>query len=119
MGMRLLEKACRQACLWPAGTGGPPFVSVNLAVQQIRDPGLVGQIAALLDRVGLAPELLQLEITESAVMSIDDVTLGTLRALRRMGIRLVIDDFGTGYANLSYLCDLPVQGIKLASTFVR
>jgi diguanylate cyclase (GGDEF)-like protein len=119
LGLRLLEKACRQACLWPAGDAGAPFVSVNLAVQQIQDPGLVAQIAALLDRVGLAPELLQLEITESAVMCIDDQTLGTLRALRRLGVRLVIDDFGTGYANLSYLCDLPVHGLKLAATFVR
>jgi EAL domain-containing protein (putative c-di-GMP-specific phosphodiesterase class I) len=116
LGLHLLEKACRQALLWRAAL---PFVSVNLAVQQIRDPGLVGRIAAVLDRVGLPPDRLQLEITESAVMSIDDHTLGTLRALRGLGVNLVIDDFGTGYANLSYLCDLPVHGLKLAATFLR
>jgi diguanylate cyclase (GGDEF)-like protein len=119
LGLRLLEVGCRQARRWEVGAAGAPFLSVNLAVQQIRDPGLVARIAAVLDRVGLAPELLQLEITESAVMSIDDHTLSTLRALRRLGVRLVIDDFGTGYANLSYLCDLPVHGLKLAATFVR
>lgn len=113
LGLRLLEKACREVL---PGTG---FVNVNLAVQQIRDPGLVAQVAAVLDRVGLPPERLQLEITESAVMTVDDDTLGTLRALRRLGVKLVIDDFGTGYANLSYLCDLPVDGLKLAGTFMR
>lgn len=120
LGLRLLEKACRQAEAWRSALGpASPFVSVNLAVQQIRDPGLVAQVADVLDRVGLPPELLQLEITESAVMSIDDHSLGTLRALRRLGVRLVIDDFGTGYANLSYLCDLPVDGLKLAATFMH
>ena len=120
LGLRLLEKACRQAEAWRWALGpASPFVSVNLAVQQIRDPGLVAQVADVLDRVGLPPELLQLEITESAVMSIDDHSLGTLRALRRLGVRLVIDDFGTGYANLSYLCDLPVDGLKLAATFMH
>jgi diguanylate cyclase len=118
LGLRLLEKACRQAEQWRGRGPGAPFVSVNLAVQQIRDPGLVAQVAAVLDRVGLPPQRLQLEITESAVMSIDDHSLGTLRALRRLGVRLVIDDFGTGYANLSYLCDLPVDGLKLAATFM-
>jgi diguanylate cyclase (GGDEF)-like protein len=119
LGLRLLEKACRQAERWRRQGPEAGFVSVNLAVQQIRDPGLVAQVAAVLDRVGLPPELLQLEITESAVMGIDDHSLGTLRALRRLGVRLVIDDFGTGYANLSYLCDLPVDGLKLAATFMN
>jgi diguanylate cyclase (GGDEF)-like protein len=119
LGLRLLEKACRQAEEWRRVMPKAPFVSVNLAVQQIRDPGLVAQVAAVLDRVGLPAGHLQLEITESAVMSIDDHSLGTLRALRRLGVRLVIDDFGTGYANLSYLCDLPVDGLKLAATFMH
>jgi diguanylate cyclase (GGDEF)-like protein len=118
LGLRLLEKACRQAVRWQACTPYPPFISVNLAVRQIRNPGLVGQVAAVLDRVGLAPERLQLEITETAVMSIDDESLATLRALGGLGVRLVIDDFGTGYANLSYLCDLPVHGLKLAAPFI-
>jgi diguanylate cyclase (GGDEF)-like protein len=119
LGLQVLEKACRQALRWESAGSAPPFVSVNLAVQQIRDPALVGRIAAVLDRVGLPAGRLQLEITESAVMSIDDHTLGTLRALRGLGVRLVIDDFGTGYANLSYLCDLPVHGLKLAAPFLR
>jgi diguanylate cyclase (GGDEF)-like protein len=114
LGLRLMELACEQAKRWMG-----PFVSVNLAVRQIRRPGLVGEVAALLDRVGLPPALLQLEITESAVLDPDDETLGTLRALDALGIRLVIDDFGTGYANLAYLADLPVRGLKVAAAFLR
>ncbi|GIJ51943.1 hypothetical protein Val02_88290 [Virgisporangium aliadipatigenens] len=114
LGLRLMELSCRQAKRWNG-----PLVSVNLAVRQIRRPGLVAEVAALLDRVELPPELLQLEITESAVLEPDDETVGTLRALDNLGIRLVIDDFGTGYANLAYLADLPVRGLKVAAAFLR
>jgi EAL domain-containing protein (putative c-di-GMP-specific phosphodiesterase class I) len=119
LGTRLLEQACRQAARWQAIAARPPFVSVNLAVRQIRDPELVAHIVEVLDRAGLPPRLLQLEITESAAMGTDDATVDTLHTLAGLGIRLAIDDFGTGYANLSYLRHLPVQALKIPSTFVR
>jgi EAL domain-containing protein (putative c-di-GMP-specific phosphodiesterase class I) len=116
LGLRPLEQACREAAGW-GGEG--PYVSVNLAVRQIRHPGLVAEVVGILDRTGLPPARLQLEITESAVMDTDDDTLATLCQLARLGVRLAIDDFGTGYSNLAYLRTLPVQGLKLAGPFVE
>jgi diguanylate cyclase (GGDEF)-like protein len=119
LGGRLLEMACRQASQWLRLTPIAPFVSVNLSVRQIRHPGLVADVAAVLRHSGLPPGQLQLEITESAVMGTDDETLHTLQALADSGVRLAIDDFGTGYSNLAYLRALPVCGLKLAGSFVQ
>ncbi|OLB66562.1 MAG: GGDEF-domain containing protein [Actinobacteria bacterium 13_2_20CM_2_72_6] len=119
LGLRLLEKACRQAARWGGRTAQPPLVSVNLAVRQVRHPGLVGDIVAVLDRTSLPPGRLQLEITESTIMDNDDETLATLHDLADLGVRLAIDDFGTGYSNLAYLRALPVQGLKLAGPFIQ
>jgi EAL domain-containing protein (putative c-di-GMP-specific phosphodiesterase class I) len=115
LGIRLLEQACQQAARWTGdGPEEAPYVSVNLSSRQLRLPGLVGEIVEVLDRTGLPPTRLQLEITESAVVVTDQQTVGALEALASLGIRLAIDDFGTGYANFGYLYDLPVHGIKLA-----
>jgi diguanylate cyclase (GGDEF)-like protein len=119
LGLRLLEQACRQAARWCGLTPQAPLVSVNLAVRQVRHPGLVADIVAVLDRTALPPGRLQLEITESTVMDNDDETLATLHELADLGVRLAIDDFGTGYSNLAYLRGLPVQGLKLAGPFVQ
>jgi diguanylate cyclase (GGDEF)-like protein len=119
LGIRLLEKACRQAARWAGLSPAAPLVSVNLAVRQVRHPGLVGDIVAVLDRTALPPGRLQLEITESTIMDDDDETLATLHDLANLGVRLAIDDFGTGYSNLAYLRDLPVQGLKLAGPFIH
>jgi diguanylate cyclase len=119
LGLHLLEQACEQAALWHKRVVDPPFVSVNLAVRQLRHRGLVREVRAVLDGAGLPADRLQLEITESAVVGTDDETLGTLRELADLGVRLVIDDFGTGYANLAYLRTLPVHGLKIDGAFVR
>ena len=119
LGIRLLERACQQAVDWLELTPDAPLMSVNLSVHQIRHEGLVADVAALLDRVGLPPDRLQLEITESAVMGPDDETFEVIQGLANLGVNIAIDDFGTGYSNLSYLCDLPVHGLKLASRFLR
>jgi diguanylate cyclase len=118
LGRRLLEDACREAVAWAALTPHPPFVSVNLAVRQLRHPCLIGDVAAALDRAGLPAHRLQLEITESAVLGTDD-DAETLHDLDRLGVRLAIDDFGTGYSNLTYLGAIPMHSLKLASEFVR
>jgi diguanylate cyclase (GGDEF)-like protein len=119
LGGRLLELACRHASAWLELTSCAPFVSVNLSVRQIRQPGLVADVAAIVDRTGLPPGQLQLEITETAAMGTDAETLHTLRALADIGVRLAIDDFGTGYSNLAYLRTLPVHALKLAGGFVQ
>jgi predicted signal transduction protein with EAL and GGDEF domain len=119
LGMRLLERACHEAAGWSAVGSRMPYVSVNLSSRQLRVPGLVGEIVEVLDRTGLPPARLQLEITESVVVGTDRQSVGALTALAGYGIRIVIDDFGTGYANFTYLYDLPVHGIKLAGDLLR
>jgi diguanylate cyclase (GGDEF)-like protein len=122
LGIRLLEQACEQAAGWGAGRPAdqpPPYVSVNVSARQLRQPGLVGEIVEVLDRTGLPPARLQLEITESALVTTDEETVGRLATLANAGIQVVIDDFGTGYSNFGYLYDLPVHGIKLAGQLLR
>jgi diguanylate cyclase (GGDEF)-like protein len=118
LGAQLLEMACAEAVGWRRGADPGPFVSVNLAVRQIRHPGLIATVAAVLDRTGLPPERLQLEITESALVG-DEETLRVLAGLADLGIRLAIDDFGTGYSNLASLYVWPMHGLKLAATFAE
>jgi diguanylate cyclase len=118
LGSRLLEQAVTQAVRWHEVTATAPIVSVNLSVRQLRHPALVAEVTGILDRSGLAPHRLQLEITETAAMSTDG-PLSTVHALANLGVRLSIDDFGTGYSNLSYLRALPVHDLKIAGDFVR
>lgn len=119
LGIALLEQACRQAVRWREETGETLLLSANLAVAQIRTPGLVPAITSVLRRTGWNAADLQLEITESAFIGTDDDTMDTLHALTRLGIRLSIDDFGTGYSSLAYLAELPVHNLKLAASFLR
>ncbi|WP_240803951.1 EAL domain-containing protein [Streptomyces sp. A0592] len=121
LGQWVLRTACRQARRWqieqPSDT--PVFVSVNVAVRQVWDSDLVGDVAEILAETGLAPQLLQLELTESAVMGSAGRPLQALQALSDMGVRIAIDDFGTGYSNLAYLSRLPVSVLKLDGSFVK
>ncbi|MEU6506659.1 bifunctional diguanylate cyclase/phosphodiesterase [Streptomyces sp. NPDC046942] len=121
LGRWALRTACRQARRWQlAHPGEPPiFVSVNVAVRQVWDSDLVADVAEVLAETGLAPHLLQLELTESAVMGSAGRPLQALQALSDMGVRIAIDDFGTGYSNLAYLSRLPVSTLKLDGSFVR
>ena len=120
LGKWVLEESCRQARRWldefPAAA---VFVSVNLAVRQVWDSDVVADVAEVLDRTGLPARLLQLELTESAVMGPAGRPLQALQALADMGVRIAIDDFGTGYSNLAYLSRLPVHVLKLDGTFVE
>ncbi|MEU8762075.1 EAL domain-containing protein [Streptomyces sp. NPDC048659] len=121
LGRWVLETACRQARQWQKDHPGdrPIFVSVNVAVRQVWDSDLVADVAGILAETGLAPHLLQLELTESAVMGSAGRPLQALQALSDMGVRIAIDDFGTGYSNLAYLSRLPVSVLKLDGSFVR
>ncbi|MET9519409.1 EAL domain-containing protein [Streptomyces sp. NPDC002994] len=121
LGRWVLRTACRQARQWQiAHPGTPPiFVSVNVAVRQVWDSDLVADVAGILAETGLAPHLLQLELTESAVMGSAGRPLQALQALSDMGVHIAIDDFGTGYSNLAYLSRLPVSVLKLDGSFVR
>ncbi|MFF3915075.1 putative bifunctional diguanylate cyclase/phosphodiesterase [Streptomyces sp. NPDC001852] len=121
LGRWALVTACRQARRWQLDhpTEPPIFVSVNVAVRQVWDSDLVADVAEVLAETGLAPHLLQLELTESAVMGSAGRPLQALQALSDMGVRIAIDDFGTGYSNLAYLSRLPVKVLKLDGSFVR
>ncbi|MGX2997044.1 EAL domain-containing protein [Streptomyces sp. JNUCC 64] len=121
LGRWVLRTACRQARRWQLDhpRSAPVFVSVNVAVRQVWDSDLVADVEAILTETGLAPGLLQLELTESAVMGSAGRPLQALQALSDMGVRIAIDDFGTGYSNLAYLSRLPVSALKLDGSFVR
>ena len=120
IGQRVLESACRQARVWQTTyPAAPPlFVSVNLSVKQFNQPGLVENIASLLQEFELPPRCLKLEITESVFSDNLDAAVGLLTQLRELGVQLSIDDFGTGYSSLSYLQRFPIDTLKIDRSFV-
>ncbi|MFJ8625770.1 putative bifunctional diguanylate cyclase/phosphodiesterase [Kitasatospora sp. NPDC093550] len=120
LGKWVLEESCRQARQWLTEfPDTETFVSVNLAARQIWDSDVVADVARALDVTGLPARLLQLEITESALLGPGGRPLQALQALADMGVRIAIDDFGTGYSNLAYLSRLPVHVLKLDGTFIE
>ncbi|GAA4562347.1 cyclic Di-GMP phosphodiesterase RmdA [Micromonospora coerulea] len=120
LGAWVLRQACRDAEGWRrAYPDARLVVSVNLAARQADDPAIVDTVAEALTRTGLPAELLQLELTESAVMGTAGEPLRSLHQLAELGVRLAIDDFGTGYSNLAYLRRLPIHCLKLAGPFVE
>ena len=119
LGRWVLEQACRAAAAWAAGDpAARVLMSVNVAARQLREPSFVDEVAAVLAETGWPAELLQLELTESALMGTPDGSLAALHALADMGVCIAIDDFGTGYSNFAYLRRLPVHVLKLAGSFI-
>ncbi len=120
IGQAVLESACGQARYWLESYPATPplFVSVNLSVKQFNQPGLVENIARLLEEFKLPPRCLKLEITESVFSDNLEAAVGLLKQLRDLGVQLSIDDFGTGYSSLSYLQRFPVDTLKIDRSFV-
>ena len=120
IGQTVLESACRQAREWLTTypVSPPLFVSVNLSVKQFNQPGLVENIANLLQEFKLPPRCLKLEITESVFSDNIEAAVGLLTQLRELGVQLSIDDFGTGYSSLSYLQRFPIDTLKIDRSFV-
>lgn len=118
LGDQMLERACRQASRWQRRQPGL-YVSVNVSVRQLRQYGMAAAVAQVLDRTGLPPHLLQLEVTEQAVIDLSSVVTDTLTTLMKLGVRIVIDDFGVGYANLANLRALPLHGLKLDASLTH
>jgi|GEM_PF-301200 len=116
VGAVVLDEACRQLQQWQQQQLAIPQLSINIAPNQLTSP-LLDQLAALLDRYQIAPERLELEITEGVLARTDSV-LPVLTGLHQMGIRLAIDDFGTGYSSLNYLKQFPIQRLKVDKSFV-
>jgi len=94
-------------------------VSVNLSVHQLRQGKLVSLVRQVLEETGLAPELLELELTESQLLDSVEHIIATFQQLRDLGVKLAIDDFGTGYSSLSYLKRFPVDYVKIDQSFIR
>lgn len=115
----VLHQACTQAQRWQAQGLAPICVSVNISAIDFRQRDFVPNLAATLEQTGLAPALLELEITESVLMQNVEDTVATLREIKKMGVRLAIDDFGTGYSSLSYLRRFPVDVLKIDQSFIR
>jgi diguanylate cyclase (GGDEF)-like protein len=113
----VLERAVVDCARW-RGAGHELTVSVNLSVRNLLDPELPSVIGELLARHGLTPEALQLEITESMLMSDPDRSLVTLTALSELGVGLSVDDYGTGYSSLANLRRFPIDELKLDRSFV-
>ena len=118
----VLDTACADAKMWDdtMQSAGLPVVSVsvNLAPSDLQNPGLVDDVAASLERTGLPPSRLTLEITETAAMKDLHQALETMRCLRSLGVRLALDDFGTGHSSLEKLGEFPVELLKIAKPFV-
>jgi EAL domain-containing protein (putative c-di-GMP-specific phosphodiesterase class I) len=114
---RVLEMAAEQAARWQ-DAGLDLRVAVNLSARNLHDSELEGTITSLVERWKLAPDRLELELTESAVMADPVRAEATLSRLHALGVRIAIDDFGTGYSSLGYLKRLPVDVIKIDRSFV-
>ncbi|WP_432760132.1 bifunctional diguanylate cyclase/phosphodiesterase [Lysinibacillus zambalensis] len=118
LGKWILETACAQAKIWREQGLPPMKVAVNLSIGQLFQQDLVHMVQEILQCTKLEPKYLQLEITESMTMNIDQITQ-LLHELKTIGIQIAVDDFGTGYSSLSYLKDFPIDCLKIDRTFVR
>ena len=118
IGEWVLNTACSQARTWER-EGRPLRMAVNLSGQQISTDGLVDVVRGALERSGLSPRLLELEITEGHILKRVEHCIDTLHELKGLGLTLAIDDFGTGHSSLSYLKRLPVDRLKIDRSFVE
>jgi EAL domain-containing protein (putative c-di-GMP-specific phosphodiesterase class I) len=119
IGEWVLFEACRQNQRWRSKGLMPVRMSVNVAARQFQRGSLTAMVGRALGEAGLAPECLELEMTESTLIEGSSDTVGILRGLRDQGVSLAIDDFGIGYSSLSYLKSFPLDRLKLDQSFVR
>jgi diguanylate cyclase (GGDEF)-like protein/PAS domain S-box-containing protein len=120
LGRWVLEEAFRQFAAWDPLAGAGPLlrISVNVSGHQLARPETFDEIAELLERTGMPPCRLALEITETVLLDQLETPVETLRKLHGLGIRILLDDFGTGFSSLTYLRRLPLDAIKLDRSFV-
>jgi len=118
IGEWVLRTACQQAAQWQRQGLNMPVMAVNLSAIQFRQPNLIATVQGILDESGLAPELLELELTEGVLMREVNATLEMLQKFKSMRLKLSIDDFGTGYSNLSYLNRFAVNKLKIDQSFI-
>jgi diguanylate cyclase (GGDEF)-like protein len=119
VGAWVLAEACRRAKIWQAAGLPPLRVSVNLSSRQFRSEALFEAVSEALRASGLAPQLLELELTESLLVENVDHAMGVMGKLKAIGAAISIDDFGTGYSSLGYLKRFPIDSLKIDKSFVR
>ncbi|MET0267547.1 MAG: EAL domain-containing protein [Duganella sp.] len=117
LGAWVLEQACRQIQAWKAASLSSPPIAVNLSARQF-DSGLPARIAAVMERYGVQPEQINLEITESLLVRGTERVVAIMNELVAMGMSLSLDDFGTGYSSLAYLKKFPISTLKIDRSFV-
>lgn len=118
LGERVLRSACHRYAEWSRSDAPLLQVSVNLSPCQIERPGLTGRIRRILDECGMAPQSLELEITETTLIKDCDVTARVIHELKDLGVRLALDDFGTGYSSLYHLHRFPIDTLKIDRSFI-
>ncbi|MDH5457383.1 MAG: EAL domain-containing protein [Nitrospinota bacterium] len=119
IGEWVLLNACQQIKAWKRAGFPSVSIAVNLSGYQVNQPNFISKVQTILERTGVDPKSLEMEITETVLMDNSDVALSNLRQLDEMGIRISIDDFGTGYSSLSYLKRFPIHALKIDQSFVR
>jgi EAL domain-containing protein (putative c-di-GMP-specific phosphodiesterase class I) len=119
IGEWVLRTACAQARKWQDAGLPPVPIAVNVSAIQFRQQGFHELIRNVLDETGLNPKYLELELTESLLLSNADVMFSMLQELKDMGVMLAIDDFGTGYSSLGYLRQFKVNRLKIARSFIK
>jgi diguanylate cyclase (GGDEF)-like protein len=119
LGAWILEQACRQAASWCAelGDAAPRTVTVNVSARQLREAGFADEVAQVLRRTGLPPQVLTVEVTETAVFD-GGTALDELRAIAALGVQIALDDFGTGHSSLGLLRTCPADILKVDKSFV-
>jgi diguanylate cyclase len=118
LGHWVLEQACEQAVEWQRDN--PDFeLNVNLSATQLSNPHLTEDVAAVLERTGIPPHLLVLELTETQALTDLAESARVLGSLKTLGVRIALDDFGTGFSSLSHLGALPVDVVKIDRSFVQ
>ena len=119
VGNWVLDEACKKISEWGASSIGPVHLSVNVSGIQFFVGGLEEEVLKAISKHDIAPDLLELELTESSLMSNAEETIAVLRNLKALGIQISIDDFGTGYSSLAYLKRFPIDKLKIDIAFVR
>ena len=119
VGEWVLRTACEQVRKWHQMDFEPMRIAVNVSAQQFEDPMLIDKVRSALKETKLPPEFLELELTESCLMSDPAQTSALLREIRDVGVRIAIDDFGTGYSSLTYLHEFPLNALKIDKNFVQ
>jgi len=119
IGKWVLQTACAQNVAWQRAGRAPMCMAINLSARQFNDDFLLDDIVAALQVSGMAPELLELELTESMVIQNPARAISLLESIKAMGCRIAIDDFGTGYSSLAQLKNFPIDTLKVDRSFIR